>query len=363
MTIDIRGVNTHNKGAHLMLLAIAAELAEEFTLAASPNGSTYEERARLGLGQTLILNQAPRLSSHIGNRLPPGLRRSFGLVAHREVSGVLDAAGFAYSDSFSTDRSKREAILAKGWASRSVPFVMLPQAFGPFESAQQAKWSGQLIGAADLVFARDRRSLAFVRTLRPSANAKLAPDFTIGLSTAATPSPIPGEFAAIVPNSKMITHAGLSQSTYVESLVSAARSARSIGLTPVVVIHEFSDIALGRKIAAGAGCETFQHPDPIVLKKALGDARVAVASRFHAIVGAVSQSTPVLALGWSHKYAELLNDFEVGEWLATPEDNLGHMLQSAVQSSSSVARMEAAGTRLKEDNAVMWASVRGVLRA
>ena len=38
-------------------------------------------------------------------------------------------------------------------------------------------------------------------------------------------------------------------------------------------------------------------------------------SRFHALVAALSQGIPVAALGWSHKYAELLGEFGLREFV------------------------------------------------
>jgi colanic acid/amylovoran biosynthesis protein len=38
-----------------------------------------------------------------------------------------------------------------------------------------------------------------------------------------------------------------------------------------------------------------------------------VVSRFHAMVGALAAGVPPLVLGWSHKYAEVMDDFEIGD--------------------------------------------------
>jgi coenzyme F420-reducing hydrogenase beta subunit/polysaccharide pyruvyl transferase WcaK-like protein len=38
-------------------------------------------------------------------------------------------------------------------------------------------------------------------------------------------------------------------------------------------------------------------------------------SRFHAMVGALTATVPVLVLGWSHKYAEVMQQFDLAEWV------------------------------------------------
>ncbi len=41
-----------------------------------------------------------------------------------------------------------------------------------------------------------------------------------------------------------------------------------------------------------------------------------VASRFHAMIGALEKKVPVLLIGWSHKYQEVLDMFELGQYAA-----------------------------------------------
>lgn len=42
--------------------------------------------------------------------------------------------------------------------------------------------------------------------------------------------------------------------------------------------------------------------------------RVLIGSRFHSMVGALQKEVPVLLIGWSHKYKEVLDMFELGEY-------------------------------------------------
>lgn len=46
----------------------------------------------------------------------------------------------------------------------------------------------------------------------------------------------------------------------------------------------------------------------------IGRCRFLVASRFHAMIGALEQKVPVLLVGWSHKYQEVLDMFELGQY-------------------------------------------------
>ena len=46
----------------------------------------------------------------------------------------------------------------------------------------------------------------------------------------------------------------------------------------------------------------------------IGKSRVLVASRFHAMIGALEKKVPVLLVGWSHKYQEVLDMFHLGQY-------------------------------------------------
>lgn len=363
MTIELRGVNTHNKGAHLMMIAVSRALKGNHKLSVSPNGATYEKRAELGYRQTTILNQAITLSSVAGDAVPRKIRDMFGLTARKDITAVLDAAGFAYSDSFSAERAKREYKVVTSLKKRGARYIMLPQAFGPFTKPEQREWSRRLLLEADIVYARDRVSLGYVQNLDSGIKVELAPDFTVGLDTSAAQAEISGKFAAIVPNQKMLSHAGLSEQSYVDELVEAGYAFTRHGIRPVVIIHEFNDRAIGRRVAEKLECEVFEHDDPIVLKRTLGAASAAVASRFHAIVGALSAATPVLAYGWSHKYEELLADFEAPSWMLHPGRDVTAAVDALLseQAEQVRERVAAQASSIKQTNARMWADIDSLL--
>lgn len=54
-----------------------------------------------------------------------------------------------------------------------------------------------------------------------------------------------------------------------------------------------------------------------------------VASRFHAMIGALEKKVPVLLIGWSHKYQEVLDMFELGQYAADFSDlNIESLIRS-----------------------------------
>jgi colanic acid/amylovoran biosynthesis protein len=102
---------------------------------------------------------------------------------------------------------------------------------------------------------------------------------------------------------------------------------------------------------------------PLILKGYLAQACLAISSRFHALVAALSQGVPAIAVGWSHKYNLLLQDYGCPEMLytlGTPFETLDGLLEQALSESSRaelITRIESAAKRQRELVRDMWHKV------
>jgi polysaccharide pyruvyl transferase WcaK-like protein len=328
VTIDVRGISPVNRGAQLMLRAVVDRLGSTFELSSNPWQGDYGTRARLGLGQTLHHYKYRRASVALGNRVPRVVGEKFGFVRDRDITAVLDASGFAYSDSFSLDRHEREAFFGRRWQKAGVPKVMLPQAFGAFKDQAKAALTREIISQAEVVFARDDVSLEYLEGLGSGARILRSVDFTIGLVPASLETLFEEPFAAIVPNAKLVSTGTTTRSRYIEVLRSYMAASRALGLRPVVVVHEDGDTDIANELAHLESVTVLAHSDPLVLKAMLAQAEIVVASRFHAVVGALAMGVPSVALGWSHKYAELVRDFGVPTWVTELEADAHEKFQA-----------------------------------
>lgn len=354
MTIDIRGTNTVNKGAQLMLEAAVERLKPHFTLSAPPIQSDFEVRGGLGLRQTLHTYKRPVSFTRLGNAVPRGLRRRYGLASDTDITGIVDASGFSYSDSFGPGRSRREVIYGRAWQKRGLPWVMLPQAFGPFEDAETAKWARELLEGVDLVFVRDRVSKGYVEKLGITTEIVQSPDFTIGLKAIPVERVTASPYLAIVPNAKMLTTKTIGRTEYLRSLRAYAEAGRAQGLDPVIVIHETGDRELATELQRMTAAATYESPAPRELKSVLGDAELVVSSRFHAVVGGLSQNVRTIAYGWSHKYRELLGDFGVEHWITDTKRDPAEAVASVLSDDAGYGRLTEAKPRLLQKNDEMW---------
>jgi colanic acid/amylovoran biosynthesis protein len=319
LTIEIHGTGVHNRGAELMALAIAERMRTRFPecrIVVSPE---------FGSMQTIYAHgflMSSEFSHHFVNRLwwrlaPPNLRRKIGLVSPSEVDIVLDASGFSFSDKWGPDGAKRLTEKMNSPVRRRQPLVLLPQAFGPFQSSVVADAVRHLLQRAKLVCARDQESLHYLQNLGTPTELHLFPDFTFSIAAKTAEIPLPERpFVAIVPNARMLDKTSVADS-YLEFLATLPRLLFERGLSPIVVLHDaYEDVAVLNQIApAFRDVPRVSHADPRVLKWVLGRASFVIGSRYHALVSALSQGTPCIGAGWSHKYAELFSDFDCDDAL------------------------------------------------
>ncbi len=346
MIIEVTGVNFVNRGATLMLHAIAEHFAQfgpQVELAALPFGS-FAERAEYRLLQKLPRFRPPRRPSAIWPRgrtwlaaraMPKAFRRDYGLIREAEIDAVVDASGFAYSDQWGLAASKALARRTSRWKAQGKRVVLLPQAFGPFTGEPIRAAIRQALEHVDLAFARDRKSYDALGELAGDAERiQRGPDFTNLVSAeqsvlAAQNDDEPSKpTACIVPNLRMVDKTEPSQrQRYLDFLATCVEELTRRELEPVVVIFNLgADEELVPLLQEKVGRELRQLPDRGVasLKAELGRARVIVGSRFHALICGLCQGVPCLGTGWSHKYRALFEDYGCPEMLctadATPEE-------------------------------------------
>lgn len=68
------------------------------------------------------------------------------------------------------------------------------------------------------------------------------------------------------------------------------------------------------------------------IREYIARCRFLVASRFHAMVGALAKGVPVLLVGWSHKYQEVLDMFELGRYASDFSDLSAEKLMADFES-------------------------------
>jgi polysaccharide pyruvyl transferase WcaK-like protein len=371
--VEIKGVQFRNKGAYLMLLACLEGLKQlpktELVLSPGPN-LPYPERARLGAWQKLSFRRGGLDLTPLIGKLPAAVQRVFnryGMVSEKQVDLVLEASGFAYGDQWPLRFLQNTAKEVVRFAKAGKPFIFMPQAFGPFKTEDSKAAMRDIITHARLIFVRDPVSLEHLKSCVPNLpeSVVLTPDFTVGLTAKANDEipAISGRYAALIPNNKVVSkfnHAGAEQqrNDYINAFAAAANKLHDSGLQCLLVNHEGKeDAELCEQIAAKAPCQIVQIDDPLAVKAFIGKAELAISSRFHGAVNALSQGVPCIATSWSHKYHAMMSDFGMGEYCVAElnEQSLLAALQQLQHNHAALSsEIKTKAAVLKQQNQQMW---------
>ncbi|MBV2360248.1 polysaccharide pyruvyl transferase family protein [Thalassococcus sp. CAU 1522] len=316
---EIAGVWLPNKGAELMAVTAVTELRARIPGIAFCSKAQGPDARRAALGMPAF---EPRKGSvwHRTEKLWPGIARPRATRAERPgVTHVIDASGFAYGDSWGAGkaRSRAAAYIAAGY-----PTYLLPQAFGPFETPKLRGIMQDIVRGARSISARDRQSQAHLEGLGTGREITVVPDITLGLApdparVAAPDTP----FAAVVINAMLLKSGTFGEDRLMALYRDILTTIANCGVAAKIVLHEpEADRTLSEELAAFGGADLVAFDDPLDIKSYLSRARVVVTARFHGLANGLSCGVPSLAVGWSHKYAELLEDFGTPEMMFQGDD-------------------------------------------
>jgi len=316
MIVEVTGTNTWNKGAELMLIAVQQHFRDQHPgvqLAVDQFFGTYKERAQYGLLQKVALNgwDRSRLAMHL---LPDEFRRSFGLVREDDVDAVLDAAGFAFGDQHPPARAIQFADRLEAAREAGKTVVLLPQALGPFQRSATRDAFRRIVRAANLIFARDETSMQHaIDAVGAVGHLRKAPDFTNQVKPERSTDPNASDRACIVPNQRMVEKAeDRSQAeAYTPLMAQCIREVEEVGLRPMLLLHGDDDLEIAERIREhlDSAIPLHREDDPIGIKRFIGESHLVIGSRFHALVGALSQDVPSIGTSWSHKYERLFEEY------------------------------------------------------
>ncbi len=381
----------------MMLRTATSELRErlpEIVPVIDPSYGHFEQRAAMGLRQTLPKRThvgSPRFSWHFRHQkllasLPGssafrifggGKAADYGCITLSEIQGFIDIAGFAYTSQWGDKPTQDLAQLTAYFNKQQNPVILLPQAFGPFETPEIRSAMREVIGNASLIFARDEESYKHLQGLAPASDSiRQSPDITLFYPREpASKLKEKSGSVGIVPNARMLDQGkNLWGSNYYDVLLAIISYLRQSGTPAEILVHDASgqDMALAEEIRERAGSPylpIFSASDPFIIKQRISEYHLIIGSRYHSLVAALSTTVPAIALGWAHKYKLLMEDFGLNRYLLLPdistEDAVGIVEELAQEDVNETCRKQI-GSRLAHMSAAnqeMWQSVTDVLTA
>lgn len=337
MNIELYGAGFLNKGAQMMILAVMEAFRRRgisVRFAIDPREhADFDARAPLGIRQIYSLEPlwtrkkyqcnlrklAILSEKWIPARLARRMDKQFGILRRCDCDALIDISGYRYGDHWGAIPIRMFASVAADYRKRGKPVILMPQMFGPFVSQDVQLAFSEALDSCTRVYARDPDSLEHLTdTFGKRAIYRKCSDITISLQPAEHPPRIDvaSPLALIVPNVKVYENGKpVAGENYVAFLKTAFLELQNRGYAVRFLIHESQgkDEPVAMKVITMLGLQAQEYllksPDPLILKAWLGAASLVLASRFHAVVSALSQAVPTMVIGWAHKYECLMADF------------------------------------------------------
>ena len=277
------------------------------------------------------------LASAIGARL--GIPREWfcrteALKTILRADLVLDVAGISFVDGRGIATLGYNVLMTSTPLLLGRPVVKVAQALGPFEGRLNRFFASRILPRLRAVCARGRSTETHLRTLGLD-NVHLVADLAFSMrdSEAAIQrtqrrlGAASRDRVAVIPSAVVQDYARGRGIDYRAELVKFIDALCEGGFDVVLIPHairpaakagRMNDLPLCREIHSALKstrhCHLVDQSLPPAELRALIDlCGVTVTSRFHAMVSALATGTPVQVVGWSHKYAEVLEPFGLAD--------------------------------------------------
>lgn len=261
------------------------------------------------------------------------------LKAYYETDAVLDEAGISFVDSRGFVMNTYAFVCGAVPMLMGVPVMKYSQAMGTFHSFWNrflAKW---ILPKMKLICARGLGTQENLRSIGIEKNVKLCADgaFTMEDDEACSRrvEKVCSEDAFY--NDRVV---GLSISSvvlkkcrkmnidYKNIMIDFIEKLNQAGYGVLIIANgarinspkpRNNDLPICDEVYEGVKNKAMvrwyhKEMDAEEIREYIGKCRYLVASRFHAMIGALEKKVPVLLVGWSHKYQEVLDFFELGQY-------------------------------------------------
>lgn len=305
----------------------------------------------------------------IGSRCAPLralLLKNKMLKAYQDTDLVIDEAGIAFSDSRGFVLNTYAFVCAAIPMLMGVPVVKYSQALGPFHNAYNRFLASWILSKMKLVIARGRFTHAHLKAIGirgrvrqyadgafimppdPEAEKRVRDTWTARGASRTTALSISSvverkckkagiDYCRIM--AEFIAYLnGRGYQVYMFANAARIHSKRPRNndlMTGDLIVQEYrklvqrcgdnavSGTALdgqetgqGGKICSNGLIWEHREMNAEEIRACIAKCECLIASRFHAMVFALSEQIPVMLIGWSHKYQEVMEQFGLGEYAA-----------------------------------------------
>lgn len=336
--IIIAGGGLVNKGAQAMTLISVCELKKRYPdhkIWLLAWNTSPEERKRHAIYDLELLAVPPlKFSGAAHNPLKKAMYalrygKAFTEVdeIYRNTDFLIDVSGYAIGSNWDTKVCNDYLDCIEHALNYDISVYLMPQSFGPFDYDGEAgktidNRSRRLFPKVKRIFAREQEGYDALISRYGLSNVTLTHDMVLASQiedyspalrekTVFALSGIPENSMALIPNVR-VGDSGVNDPLTVYTAVAKAGLAQ--GLHVYITHHSTQDREL-----CGAIKEAFADEEKVVLldhdhscmefNELVKKFHFVAASRFHAIVHALKNGVPCIALGWASKYLEVMKLF------------------------------------------------------
>lgn len=277
------------------------------------------------------------------------------LNTYNHTDLVIDEAGIAFSDSRGWILNTYAFVCAAVPMLMGVPVVKYSQALGPFHNRYNRLLASLILPKMKLVVARGRDTYRHLHAIGIQNNVVLYADgaFTMPPAQEAEASADafmqtvckkerPGRMAALSVSSvveRKCKKAGTDYCQIIAAFIAYltgqgyqvymfANAARMDSnrprnndlMTGDTIARIYNRLQSGRQHAHNGLIWEHREMDAEEIRAKIGRCDLLIASRFHAMVFALQQQVPVMLIGWSHKYQEVMEQFGLSDYAADYSD-------------------------------------------
>jgi len=360
-----------NRGDQLMIQSVLDQIQERF-----PNSKVFLRK------NVFLENPTYCINNHLyplrpNNKVWPFFRllnfllRGDWFATPNQIDVVLDCCGYHITDTWLGDESgdAYEKYYAR-FNKRGRKIIFLPQAFGPFNNIGTLKTMRLVHRLAALIYARDAVSKNYIEAAcGEDEKVKVAPDFTCLCPASLNPvvQLVPKQYVAVIANFNMVYHTSKDVGeNYMNFMAAIINHLIKKGEQVYLCNHEGErDEELLHQIN-----QQIVHPLPILtnlsgidVKAVIRDSKLLITARYHGLVSALTQGVPALCTTWSHKYAELLNEFACPESILDVTDIEGciSMIDDALNSPNKYISPKENRVNIENKTKTMWNEISRIL--
>lgn len=261
------------------------------------------------------------------------LLRTPALRAMADADLVVDIAGISFVDGRGLPILGYNTLMTGIPLLLGTPVVKASQALGPFRTRINRAMARLVLPRVTTVFGRGDRTMAHLEELGLD-NARPAADLAFGLDEASdlpdavtgTLDDLGGRYVVVMPSAVVEAACRKSGIDYTSAMSVVIEGIAEVTGRPVVIApHSYQPGQPSSRMNDGPICQAIagrvgpvatlidDDLSPGQLRHLIHGSDLTVTSRFHAMISALATTRPVLVLGWSHKYHEVLSEFDLAE--------------------------------------------------